>query len=810
MISYNGENLWAGQLGHAAVLLSFVASVIALISYSFATIGKKDEINSWRKMGRTAFWLHGLGVLGIIVMLFFIIYNHLYEYHYAWSHASRELPVKYIISAFWEGQEGSFLLWTFWHLVIGLVLMYSARHWESPVMAVVTLAQVALSSMLLGTYILGYKVGSSPFILLREAMEAPIFANPDYLQFITDGNGLNPLLQNPWMVIHPPVLFLGFASTIVPFAFAIAGLIRADYKNWLIPALPWTLFAVMILGTGIMMGAAWAYESLNFGGYWAWDPVENASLIPWLTLIGAFHVMHAYKKTGNSLPTTFILVIISFVLILYATFLTRSGILGESSVHSFTDLGMSGQLLIFLFAFVFLGFGLMYHRWRDLPRSAKDEHTYSREFWLFIGTLILFLSAFQVFASTSIPVFNKLFGTNAAPPADPIAHYNRWQLPMAVLILMLTVIAQYMKYKKSDPKVFGRSLLFSGLIAAVLTAATVIPLQILAWPYVLLAFACWFSLTGNGDILRRQFKKLKSAGASVAHIGFALMMLGVLISSANKEVVSINQSGLSYGENFNPQQNHENVLLWKNEPLVMNDYRVTYLGDSIAAPNHYYKVHYERLNKQGEAAYSFTLYPNAQINPKMGLIANPDTKHYLWHDLYTHVTQVIDKDAYKDRPKWQSAQKLSMRGKGDTVMLSENLIILEGMSLNLPDHVADKVAGAEVAVAARILVRSIKGDHVLEPVYAIQNGAEFRYDASSEAAGLKVSLNKIDPIAETIEFMVAEATPGPKEYIIMKAIKFPFINVLWLGTIILVIGFSMAIMDRYFEAKRLEAREKIS
>lgn len=305
-MEYVGENLWAGNLGHAAVLLSFCASLLAFISYAFGTFKQGEEAQSWRKLGRIAFWAHGIGVLSIVVVLFYIIYNHLYEYHYAWSHASRALPVKYIISAFWEGQEGSFLLWTFWHFVIGVVLMYSTRYWESPVMGVVSLAQIALSSMLLGVYILGYKVGSSPFILLREAMQAPIFANPNYLDFITDGNGLNPLLQNPWMVIHPPVLFLGFASVIVPFAFAIAGLVKGEYKNWLTPALPWSLFAVMILGTGIMMGAAWAYESLNFGGYWAWDPVENASLIPWLTLIGAVHeCMPSRKQATRCLPLSF-------------------------------------------------------------------------------------------------------------------------------------------------------------------------------------------------------------------------------------------------------------------------------------------------------------------------------------------------------------------------------------------------------------------------------------------------------------------------------------------------------------------------
>ena len=149
------------------------------------------------------------------------------------------------------------------------------------VMMSLSFVQFLLATMVIGVYVFGSKIGSSPFILLREEMNWPILSRPDYLQFIKDGTGLNTTLQNYWMVIHPPVLFLGFASTTIPFAFAVAGLFKKD-NNWMNHVLSWANFSAGILGLGIMMGAAWAYESLNFGGYWAWDPVENASLVPWL------------------------------------------------------------------------------------------------------------------------------------------------------------------------------------------------------------------------------------------------------------------------------------------------------------------------------------------------------------------------------------------------------------------------------------------------------------------------------------------------------------------------------------------------
>ena len=168
---------------------------------------------------------------------------------------------------------------------------------------------------------------------------------------IKDGNDLNPLLQNYWMVIHPPVLFLGFASTIVPFAFAIGGLWTKRFTEWTKAALPWALFSAGMLGLGIMMGAAWAYESLNFGGYWAWDPVENASLVPWLVLVAGVHTLLIYRHTGNALRTTYLFFILSFLLVLYSTYLTRSGDLQDTSVHAFTGDGITKwHLRVFLLA----------------------------------------------------------------------------------------------------------------------------------------------------------------------------------------------------------------------------------------------------------------------------------------------------------------------------------------------------------------------------------------------------------------------------------------------------------------------------
>ncbi|MCB0769639.1 MAG: cytochrome c biogenesis protein CcsA, partial [Flavobacteriales bacterium] len=362
-MEYIGEHLWAGQLGHTLAIVSLVGALLGTMGYFLGTQRGSVE---WTRLGRLGFRLHSVAVIGIVVTLFTMLFNHWFEYDYVWKHSNLQMPMEFIASCFWEGQEGSFLLWTFWHVVLGNILIWRSRvnpgmtAWEAPVMTVFALVQIFLATMLLGIYVGEVRVGSSPFLLIRELPEnlgLPWTGMANYLSAIpqfADGRGLNPLLQNYWMVIHPPTLFLGFAATLLPFAFAIAGLWKGDKRGWMTPALPWTFFGIMILGTGILMGGAWAYEALSFGGFWAWDPVENASLVPWLTLVGAGHLMLVNKKKPTSLFSTFLLTLVTFILILYSTFLTRSGVLGDTSVHSFTGDGMLPGLLFFLLFFIAL------------------------------------------------------------------------------------------------------------------------------------------------------------------------------------------------------------------------------------------------------------------------------------------------------------------------------------------------------------------------------------------------------------------------------------------------------------------------
>src|SRR5690349_5131361 len=312
-----------GDLGHFFVITSFVAALASAFSYYKATTaGTLEREKFWKQNGSFSFYTHAAAVLGICISLFVIISKHYFEYHYAYSYSDSKLPGYYLVSTFWNGQEGSFLLWMFWQAALGIIIINTNKFWEGPVMTVFALVQAFLASMILGVVlpVIDFKIGSSPFVLLREVMhDAPIFVSqPDFIP--AEGNGLNPLLQNYWMVIHPPTLFLGFATTLVPFSYCIAALWTKRWKEWMTPALPWTFFGIMVLGTGVLMGGAWAYEALSFGGFWAWDPVENMALVPWLILVAAIHTMITYKNSETALKASIILVVAVFILILYSTF----------------------------------------------------------------------------------------------------------------------------------------------------------------------------------------------------------------------------------------------------------------------------------------------------------------------------------------------------------------------------------------------------------------------------------------------------------------------------------------------------------
>jgi len=836
-----------GDLGHLFVIIALISAFFSAFSYYKSTSEKDLNVSEqWKLNGKVSFYIHSAAVVGIVTCLFVIIYNHYFEYHYAYSHSSKRLPTHYMISCFWEGQEGSFLLWMFWHALLGVILIATNKFWESSIMSVISMVQFFLASMILGVVIPGinFKIGSSPFILLRDAIDAPIFQQqPDFVP--EDGTGLNPLLQNYWMVIHPPTLFLGFALTVVPFAYCIAGLWKKKYKEWIRPALPWALVGAAILGLGILMGGYWAYETLNFGGYWNWDPVENAVYVPWLFLIAAIHVMITFKNSDSALKASVVLVITTFILILYSTFLTRSGILGNASVHSFTDLGLSGQLLVYLLFFTLGSIVLSIVRWKKLPSSEKEASTYSREFWIFIGAISLCLMGFQVLVPTSIPVYNSIvesFGivSNIAPPAEQIEFYSKAQLWFAVVVALLSGTGQFFWWKKMDGQKLLNQLIVPVLLTLVISSIFIAGANIGKPSYIILLVAGIYTVVANAKILVGLVKSSpKLSGGAITHIGVGMILIGILFSAGYSNVVSLNTTGMLISKDASTEFNNENILLFINEPKEMSGYTLTYKGERVEALNYGEFINKYALTSTAkpylmvakkpievddgrvinrndtieiapentfyEIAYKeedgdeFVLYPRAQVNDAMGgLLASPDIKRKFGKDLYTHVSSIRNPT---EESEWSEMEEFKV-SPDDNFYVNDYVTSIESVE-RISTVPGVELNDDDVAIRADIKILGEDKEYLAQPLFIIKNQRVGRIPYEVGELGLRLTLLNVHP--ETNQFSVG-ANTRQKDWVVLKAMEKPLINVLWIGTLVLMIGFGVAISRRYTEFKKM--REK--
>jgi cytochrome c-type biogenesis protein CcmF len=825
MIKFEGEHLLPGQIGHFFVILALIASLLSLISF-FSASRTSDLIEKykWEKIAKFSFITQAISIAVIFSVIFFICFNHYFEYMYAYKHASKELEYKYLLACMWEGQEGSFLLWSIWHSVIGLFIIFNKNEqiktiWRAPVMSVISLAQFFLMLMILGIYFFDIRIGNSPFTLTRNEIPAPIFSRPDYLNFVKDGMGLNVLLRNYWMVIHPPILFLGFASTIVPFAFAYAGLQTKRHTEWIKPLLPWALFSACVLGVGIMMGAKWAYESLSFGGYWAWDPVENASLVPWLILIAGIHTMLIYKSTERSLSASYLFAILTFVFVLYSTFLTRTGILGDTSVHAFTEAGKAINIMIgiFVLSFTLPALGLFFSRLKSIPAVHHEEEMHSREFFMFIGALVFFLSSMFIIIITSIPVYSKtpflkdliikIHGGPLAMPEDAEFIYNKVMIIVAVIIGFLTGVAQYLKYKATT-----KEYLFKKIIIPIIASSVISTLIFIVYPFTfqkhgigfLVAiyigfFFMVYSAISNAlyisIILKNNFK---FAGGSLAHTGFALMIVGMLISSSNKVVISDSKvNGITVpvsedAKNKKTEDPTENLTLIRDLPTRMGEYEVTYRSDSSGneTGRKFYSLHFDKKGKDKKTIEQFVVKPDVYIMKGNNMSSNPDTKSYLTKDVFTYISFAMNEKENKDTASF----KEFIIGEGEKGFYRNGYFILNSVVKN-PNNEKYHSNEGDVSLMADVTFVSKDSMHYRAmPMIKADNLGIMQIDDTVYAQNLYV---RFAGVSENHKIKLAiKESESLIDFVTVKSYVFPYINLVWLGLIIMAFGIILSMVKR--------------
>ena len=519
--------------GDGLLGLALVTGLLAGVMYFPSLRGRATPRASNRM-----FIVHTLALVAAVALLWFYFAAHRFEVVYVAQYSSRALSPALTFAASWAGQEGSILLWATLAALCGLALMREPGTLTRPAMTVVSATQVFLTFLL---------ISHSPF---RVHLPAP-----------ADGEGLNPLLQDPWMVIHPPVLFAGYAALIAPFALAVASLARGAYKEWNRAVWPWALLAVALLGTGIALGGVWAYKVLGWGGYWGWDPVENASLVPWLIAVALLHGLLIQRTRGALVRTNLTLAMLAWLAVLAGTWLTRSGALEKFSVHSFPSSGIGPPLLAFLLASLLLGAGLLVTRWSTLAAGESSWSTLSRESALWAGLMTVMVFAGLVAFGTAAPVLTSLAG---APASLHSSFYERISIPLGMATVLLMAIAPALRWSKQAGWSWLTALL-PGLVAGLGTLVVLLLLGRVREPeHVVLLVLSGAALGINAWMTVRLFRRGWSYGAGyLGHVGIAIMVLGMILSTTLGKT--------------------ERLRLAAGVPRDAMGYRLTYLGESVDA-----------------------------------------------------------------------------------------------------------------------------------------------------------------------------------------------------------------------------------
>jgi len=787
-IVYAGENLLAGSIGRVLIYLSFVFGFAALLLYILINRNKHGN-SQLLKYARIAFTAQTAAIVGVCVTLFYLIVSHSFEYAYVYKHSSALMPSKYIVSSFWAGQEGSFLLWAFFIGTFGIGAMLTARKLEAPAMGIIVLAQLLLMSMELGFQVFGISLGSDPFLLLRNVPSnagLEFFRNPGYLSMVTDGNGLNPLLENPWMVIHPPLLFMGYATAIFPFAYAFASLVQKDLRNWFKPTLPWLSLSVGLLGIGLIMGGAWAYQSLTFGGFWAWDPVENASLVPWLVQVAALHYMLLTYKRDKYYFGTYVFTFLGFIMVLYASYLTRSGVLGETSVHAFGDDGRSFQLILFMLIYILLPAYMLFKQRKNIP-SNELPALFTREFLMMYGSIVLLLSAFQVISTTSIPVINKVFGSNMAPPNETTAFYNNWQMPFAMVAALLLGLGQYISYGKNDVKKFFRKIAYPAALSVLVLIAGIIFDPQLKVAHMIFLFCIAFTIFTSLAFLLSITGTRTNASAAITHVGFGIFLLGVLITFANAEVISRSESAMP--------GNGDNVMLFKDKITQVGDYYVCYSNSREERDETFFQIDFLEKRADQQMYLDFSLYPTVKYNSRMGNVHNPDTWNMLKGDVFMFLTFAPDRS--KMLPDGYSLSGISDITEGDSITAGTATVYFDSLYVN---KMSDD--GQEIKITA--IMKSADNAGVMQKyplTYEVNGGFAQSGTIALKDKNVRLSFENISDKPRAIKLGIFEKQSA---FVVAKIMFFPFIWVVWAGTIIMFSGITVSVWRRAVKAYRVK------
>lgn len=529
------------EIGSLLISLALIFSSYAVVS---AIYGALTRQTAWvRSAEAAAYVVCGLVTMAVGLLLYALVTRD-FTIEYVASYSSSSLPLRYTIAALWGGQKGSLLWWAFLLSVFSAVVHLQNTQRNRTLMPFVTATLMVVTL----------------FFLMLVVFVVPPFERGGAVR---EGADLNPLLQNYWMIIHPPSLYIGFISATVPFAFGIAALATGKLDDtWIRTTRRWAIFSWLFLSLGNLFGAKWAYEVLGWGGYWGWDPVENAAFMPWLTSTAYLHSIMIQEKKGMLKVWNMSLVLLTFCLTIFGTFITRSGVI--SSVHSFTQSGLGPFFVAFLTIVIGVSLALLVHRLPQLRSENTLESFISRESAFLFNNLLLLGIAFAVFWGTVFPILSEWVRGVKITVGPPF--FNRVTTPLGIALLFLTGAGPIIAWRRASPQNLRRAF----TLPLAIGAAAVLPLIVMGVFHVgalltvgfavFVMAACGLefyrgvrarqALMGEAPpraLMRLVAKNQRRYGGYIVHVGIALMFLGVAGSSVFQVETQVT---LQEGEEF--------------------------------------------------------------------------------------------------------------------------------------------------------------------------------------------------------------------------------------------------------------------
>ncbi len=711
-------------------ILVAAAMMLSAASAVFFFRSKNGTVSLQINAGRRIYYSTSALILFSVILLLNALLNNEFQYAYVYNNSSLDMNIAYKIAALWAGSEGSYLVWTLLLNAMGLFLINKKIKDEDLILSITSLIQ---GMMLLIVLV------QSPFLKVWEVNR---YFQPGMIP--SDGQGMNPLLMDPWMVAHPPVLFLGYASSTIIFAYAVTALSRKQFDTWIEPAYKWLIFSSFTLGLGIFMGGYWAYTVLGWGGYWGWDPVENSSLVPWIISLALIHSMILQKKKPVLKKTNTGLALLYFVLVFYSTFLTRSGVLSEFSVHSFQKSNLKIYLGVMLAVTVLASLAVFIKNFKHIKSEELNQELFNLENMTVFGIIVLLFYSLIIISGTSMPIITGLAGMDPVPVTEHF--YNNISVPMGIMLIAFIILASAssLKYSKFVLAVTGAvSLLLSAAINLVL-GINPVSLSFIAISLFLIQLAASDIYTkGRGIIL----------SSRVAHLGIAVMVIGIIVSGY-------------YSWN-------EEVQVNAGETAEVRDVSVK-LNGFVPKPEEIISLTFGKNNRSKDISLRYSIDENLQPRYKEPyLIPGIAGDIYISPELYVFA-------------EMEFGTELFQKGEEKEVI---------GFKVKFNGFEVKNMGKPDMSIYASLLING----RPCRPGIYLKNDEVVYADKTIAGTDRSVSIEKINVNHEMLVIRISASAGDelPPDYAVLNVSFKRMIWLVWLGTVLISAGFIFSMLRLY-------------